>query len=82
MYSKHKFLNDIAIKRLDTIKEFTELGSGFKIAQRDLAIRGAGNILGREQSGAIDDVGVEEEVFWLMSEPLGLMVVFCRLYFH
>ena len=59
MYSKHKFLNDIAIKRLDTIKEFTELGSGFKIAMRDLSIRGAGDILGREQSGFIDDIGID-----------------------
>ena len=59
MYSKHKFLNDAAIKRLDTIKEFTELGSGFKIAVRDLSIRGAGDILGREQSGFIDSVGID-----------------------
>ena len=59
MYNKHKFLNDIAIKRLDTIKEFTELGSGFKIAMRDLSIRGAGDILGREQSGFIDSVGID-----------------------
>ena len=59
MYSKHKFLNDVAIKRLDTIKEFTELGSGFKIAMRDLSIRGAGDILGREQSGFIDTVGID-----------------------
>jgi len=59
MYDKHKFLNDNAIKRLDTIKEFTELGSGFKIAMRDLSIRGAGDILGREQSGFIDTVGIE-----------------------
>ena len=59
MYSKHKFLNDSAIKRLDTIKEFTELGSGFKIAMRDLSIRGAGDILGREQSGFIDTVGID-----------------------
>lgn len=59
MYSKHNFLNDIAIKRLDTIKEFTELGSGFKIAMRDLAIRGAGDILGREQSGFIDSIGID-----------------------
>ena len=59
MYGKHKFLNDIAIKRLDTIKEFTELGSGFKIAMRDLSIRGAGDILGREQSGFIDTVGID-----------------------
>ena len=59
MYSKNKFLNDVAIKRLDTIKEFTELGSGFKIAMRDLSIRGAGDILGREQSGFIDTVGID-----------------------
>jgi len=59
MYSKNKFLNDIAIKRLDTIKEFTELGSGFKIAMRDLSIRGAGDILGREQSGFIDSIGID-----------------------
>ena len=59
MYSKSKFLNDTAIKRLDTIKEFTELGSGFKIAMRDLSIRGAGDILGREQSGFIDTIGID-----------------------
>lgn len=59
MYSKHKFLNDSAIKRLDGIREFTELGSGFKIAMRDLSIRGAGDILGREQSGFIDTVGID-----------------------
>ena len=59
MYSKNKFLNDVAIKRLDTIKEFTELGSGFKIAMRDLSIRGAGDILGREQSGFIDTIGID-----------------------
>ena len=59
MYSKSKFLNDTAIKRLDTIKEFTELGSGFKIAMRDLSIRGAGDILGREQAGFIDTIGID-----------------------
>ena len=59
MYSKNKFLTDTAIKRLDTIKEFTELGSGFKIAMRDLSIRGAGDILGREQSGFIDTIGID-----------------------
>ena len=59
MYNSSKFLNDIAIKRLDTIKEFTELGSGFKIAMRDLSIRGAGDILGREQSGFIDSIGID-----------------------
>ena len=59
MYGKNKFLTDTAIKRLDVIREFTELGSGFKIAMRDLSIRGAGDILGREQSGFIDSVGIE-----------------------
>ncbi len=59
MYDNHKELNEIAIKRLNTIKEFTELGSGFKIAMRDLSIRGAGDILGSEQSGFIDTIGIE-----------------------
>lgn len=58
-YDKAKILNEIAVKRLKAIKEFTELGSGFSIAMRDLAIRGAGNILGSEQSGFVDTVGVE-----------------------
>ena len=59
MYDKHKILSEIAEKRLKVIKEFTELGSGFAIAMRDLSIRGAGDILGKEQSGFIDSVGVE-----------------------
>ena len=59
MYDNNKMLNDIAVKRLSTIKEFTELGSGFKIAMRDLSIRGAGDILGSEQSGFIDTIGIE-----------------------
>ncbi len=59
MYDSHKELNEIAVKRLNTIKEFTELGSGFKIAMRDLSIRGAGDILGSEQSGFIDTIGIE-----------------------
>ena len=59
MYDNRKVLNDIAVKRLNTIKEFTELGSGFKIAMRDLSIRGAGDILGSEQSGFIDTIGIE-----------------------
>ena len=58
MYKKEKVLNTNAIKRLDAIKEFTELGSGYKISMRDLAIRGAGDILGKEQAGFIDSVGV------------------------
>lgn len=59
MYSKNKVLTDASKKRLDAIKEFTELGSGYKIALRDLAIRGAGDILGKEQSGFIDAVGLD-----------------------
>lgn len=59
MYDKTKILSEIAIKRLNAIKEFTELGSGFAIAMRDLAIRGAGDILGSEQAGFIDTVGIE-----------------------
>jgi transcription-repair coupling factor (superfamily II helicase) len=53
-----KALTSTALKRLDAIKEFTELGSGYKISMRDLAIRGAGDILGKEQAGFIDSVGV------------------------
>ncbi len=59
MYSGKKQLTDLAVKRLNTIKEFTDLGSGFKIAMRDLSIRGAGNILGSEQSGFIDSIGID-----------------------
>ncbi len=59
MYEPGRSLSDVAIKRLNVIKEFTELGSGFSIAMRDLSIRGAGNLLGEQQSGFIDSVGVE-----------------------
>src|SRR5699024_5621164 len=58
-YKKDKVLNEVAEKRLQAIKEFTELGSGFKIAMRDLSIRGAGNLLGAEQHGFIDSVGFD-----------------------
>ncbi len=58
LYDKTKVLNDTAIKRLQAIKEFTELGSGYRIAMRDLAIRGAGDILGSEQAGFVDSVGI------------------------
>ena len=51
-------LNDIAVKRLQAIKEFTELGSGYKIAMRDLSIRGAGDIFGSDQAGFVDSVGI------------------------
>lgn len=59
MYQRHKRLTPEAEKRLKVIKEFTELGSGFKIALRDLSIRGAGDVLGKEQSGFIDSVGID-----------------------
>lgn len=59
MYKKGKCLSDVAQKRLNVIKEFTELGSGFSIAARDLSIRGAGDILGSEQAGFIDSVGID-----------------------
>ena len=58
MYEKNKMLNEIAIKRLNTIKEFTELGSGYRIAMRDLSIRGAGDIFGASQAGFVDSVGI------------------------
>lgn len=58
-YQKDKILNEVAEKRLQAIKEFTELGSGFKIAMRDLSIRGAGNLLGAQQHGFIDSVGFD-----------------------
>lgn len=57
-YNENKDLNDTAEKRLRAIREFTELGSGYKIAQRDLNIRGAGDILGSEQSGFVDTIGM------------------------
>ena len=59
MYNSGKVLTETAVKRLNVIKEFTELGSGFKIATRDLSIRGAGDILGSEQAGFIDNIGIE-----------------------
>ena len=59
LYDDQKELTDVAKKRLKALKDFTELGSGFKIAQRDLSIRGAGDILGPEQAGFIDTVGID-----------------------
>jgi transcription-repair coupling factor (superfamily II helicase) len=59
MINGRKELNDQAKKRLKSIQDFTELGSGYKIAQRDLLIRGAGDILGPQQAGFIDEVGVD-----------------------
>ena len=59
LYKKDKAIQDDALKRLKAIKEFTELGSGYKIAMRDLSIRGSGDILGGRQAGFIDDIGFE-----------------------
>jgi transcription-repair coupling factor (superfamily II helicase) len=58
-YQRNKILSEVAEQRLSAIKQFTELGSGFKIAMRDLSIRGAGNLLGAEQSGFIAAIGFE-----------------------
>ena len=58
LYNKNKMLNETAIKRLHAIKEFTALGSGYKIAMRDLSIRGSGDIFGSSQAGFVDTVGV------------------------
>lgn len=58
-YRKDKVLSEISTKRLNAIREFTEFGSGFKIAMRDLEIRGAGNLIGAEQHGHMDAVGYE-----------------------
>ena len=58
-YPEEKSLTEVAMKRLQVISDFTELGSGFKIAMKDMEIRGAGNLLGREQSGDIYSVGFE-----------------------
>ena len=59
MYKRDKMLKEVAEKRLHAIREFTELGSGFKIAMRDLEIRGAGNLLGAQQSGHMEAVGYD-----------------------
>lgn len=77
LYDKRKVLNDIAVKRLQAIKDFTELGSGYRIAMRDLSLRGAGDLLGSEQAGFVDSVGislymkmVEEEIKRLNGETV------------
>ena len=59
MYSRNKMLTEVAEKRLGAIRDFTELGSGVKIAMRDLEIRGTGNLLGAAQSGHMEDVGYD-----------------------
>ena len=59
LYKRDKLLKEVAEKRLSAIREFTDLGSGFKIAMRDLEIRGAGNLLGAEQHGHMEAVGYD-----------------------
>lgn len=59
MYRRDKMIKEVAEKRLKAIREFTELGSGYKISMKDLEIRGAGNLLGQEQSGNIEAVGYD-----------------------
>src|SRR5699024_9703356 len=58
-YQQDKILTEVSEKRLQAIKEVTELGAGFKLAMRDLSIRGAGNLLGKQQHGFIDSVGFD-----------------------
>ena len=71
-YAPNKVLTEIAQKRLSAIREFTEFGSGFKIAMRDLEIRGAGNILGGEQHGHMETVGYDLYIK-LLGEAVSLM---------
>ena len=59
LYRRDKLLKEVAEKRLSAIREFTDLGSGIKIAMRDLEIRGAGNLLGEAQSGHMEAVGYD-----------------------
>ena len=59
LYPADRLLSETAIKRLQTISEHTDLGSGFKVAMKDMEIRGAGNLLGREQSGFMSSVGLD-----------------------
>ena len=75
LYPKNKALSEVAMKRLQVISDFTELGSGFKIAMKDMEIRGAGNLLGKDQSGEVYAVGfdlyvklLDEAVNRLMNE--------------
>lgn len=64
-YERNKVLSEVSEKRLKAIKEFTEFGSGFKIAMRDLEIRGAGNLIGHQQSGHVESIGYDLYVKYL-----------------
>jgi len=59
LYPEGRALSEVAMKRLQVISDFTELGSGFKIAMKDMEIRGAGNLLGKDQSGEVYSVGFD-----------------------
>ncbi|MCR5754199.1 MAG: transcription-repair coupling factor, partial [Acetatifactor sp.] len=72
MYKRDKMLKEVAEKRLAAIREFTDLGSGFKIAMRDLEIRGAGNLLGMRQHGHMEAVGYDMYCKMLNEAVLGL----------
>ncbi len=77
MHSEAKQLSEVATKRLKAIKEFTELGSGYKVAMRDLTIRGAGDLLGAKQAGFIDTVGMDMYLEMLqnaINEEKGIVV--------
>ena len=69
-FVRGKVLTDVASKRLEAIREFTEFGAGFKIAMRDMEIRGAGNLLGAQQHGHMEAVGYEMYLR-LLSEAVG-----------
>lgn len=71
-YTQNKILTEVAQKRLTAIREFTEFGSGFKIAMRDLEIRGAGNVLGGEQHGHMESVGYDMYLK-LLNEAVALL---------
>ncbi len=89
MYNPNKELSEIAKKRLQTIKEFTSLGSGYKVAMRDLITRGAGDLLGPEQSGFIETVGIDMYIEMLhnaidkkRNEALGKPIVEEKIVFN
>ena len=71
-FKEQKVLSEEAYKRLNTLMEFTEMGSGFKIAMRDLEIRGAGNVMGKEQHGHMDKIGYELYARLLKEEMEGV----------
>lgn len=71
-YPENKALSEVAMKRLQVISDFTELGSGFKIAMKDMEIRGAGNLLGRDQSGDVYSVGFDMYLR-LLNEAISLL---------